>query len=167
MTVVENLLLDIRNVSKTYGSTTVLSNVSFKLRAGETVAVIGQNGAGKSTFSKIAAGVIEPDPGGEVFIRGQKVTLYPPRNALKHGVAFIPQELAYVPEMTVAENIMLGLWPKKNGIVSHKEVLRRTKEEALKYGIDIDVEKKMSSLKLADKQLVEILKALAKNAKNI
>lgn len=160
-------LLEIQNASKTYNRTTVLSNVSFKLKAGETVAVIGQNGAGKSTFAKIIAGVIEPDRGGKIFIGGQEVILNPPRNALKHGVAFIPQELAYVPEMTVAENIMLGRWPKNSGGVSHKEIIKQTREEAKKYGMDIDVGKKMSSLKLADKQLVEILKALSKKAKII
>ncbi|WP_099355237.1 sugar ABC transporter ATP-binding protein [Fredinandcohnia onubensis] len=158
-------LLEIRNASKTYGPTTVLSNVSFTLKAGETVAVIGQNGAGKSTFSKIVAGVIEPDQGAKIVMNGEEVILFPPRNALKHGVAFIPQELAYVPELTVAENILLGRWPKKSGFVSHKEIIRKTKEEAKRFGIEIDVEKKMSELKLADKQLVEILKALSKDAK--
>ncbi|NGM85261.1 sugar ABC transporter ATP-binding protein [Paenibacillus sp. 7124] len=159
-------LLEIRNISKVYGSTTVLSDVTFTLERGETVAVIGQNGAGKSTFSKIVAGVVEPTEG-EIYVDGEMVSLYPPRNALKHGIAFIPQELAYVPELTVAENVMLGRWPKKNGRVSHREMVRQTMEQAQHFGIQIDVEKKMSQLKLADKQLVEILKALSKRARII
>ncbi len=161
------LLLEIRNASKTYGNNTVLTNVSFHLKAGETVAIIGQNGAGKSTLSKIIAGVIEPNDGCEISIDGKNVNLFPPRNALNNGIAFIPQELSYVPEMTVAENIMLGRWPKKNGVISYDEMLRQTKMEATKHGIKLNVEEKMTNLKLAEKQLVEILKALTKNAKII
>lgn len=159
-------LLETKNLGKKYGKTTVLSEVNFTLDKGETVAVIGQNGAGKSTFSKIIAGVIEPTEG-EVFLEGKKCRLFPPRNALRSGIVFIPQELAYVPELTVAENIMLGHLPGRGGMVSYQKLYKETEKLLRENEIPIDIHRKMDSLKLGEKQLVEIAKALAKNAKII
>lgn len=159
-------ILEAYGVSKSYGPTTVLKNVDFVIDPGEVVAVIGQNGAGKSTFSKIVAGVIEPTAG-KIYIDGKQTKLYPPRNALKQGIVFIPQELAYVPELTVAENIMLGHLPEKNGFVDYKKLYKDTELLLEENGIQIDVHKRMQDLKLGEKQLVEIAKALAKQAKMI
>ncbi|MGJ9385924.1 sugar ABC transporter ATP-binding protein [Salipaludibacillus sp. CF4.18] len=156
-------LFEVRSVSKSYGSTQALSDVTFTLMPGETVAVIGQNGAGKSTFAKIIAGSIQPDEG-EIYVKSCRVTLFPPKNALRYGIAFIPQELAYVPKLTVAENVMLGRIPNRKGFISYKEMIKRTKHEAKRFGLNIDPLRKMSSLKLADKQIVEILKALSRRA---
>src|SRR5437868_10039785 len=103
----DGLLLETRNVSKSYGSNRVLANVDFTLRRGQSVAVIGENGAGKSTFAKILTGVIRADAG-SLLLDGRAVTFASPRDALQQGIAFIPQELAYVPHLTVAENILLG-----------------------------------------------------------
>ena len=115
-------LLEARRVSKSYGGHRVLSDINFALHRGEAVAVIGENGAGKSTFAKIVAGVIRPDEG-EIRLSARAVSFNSPRDALHEGIAFIPQELAYVPELTVAENIMLGRWPSRAGLVSHRAIL--------------------------------------------
>lgn len=159
-------VLEARNLGKSYARHDVLRGVDFKVHPGESVAVIGENGAGKSTFVKMLAGVIRPDEG-EILIDGARVTLQSPRDALARGVAFIPQELAYVPELTAAENIVLGQWPNQAGVTSAQAIRRRAEAEVARFGLDVDVRQRMSSLKLADRQLVEILKALARKARLI
>ena len=103
----QHVLLETHEISKSYGSSRVLSNVNFRLDRGESVAVIGENGAGKSTFAKILTGVIRADVG-TLALNGRVVSFASPRDALREGIAFIPQELAYMPHLTVAENILLG-----------------------------------------------------------
>jgi ribose transport system ATP-binding protein len=159
-------LLNASGLSKRYGSHRVLTGIDFALDRGEAVAVIGENGAGKSTFAKIIAGVIRPDEG-EITLEGHPVSFSSPRDALREGIAFIPQELAYVPELTVGENILLGRWPSRLGLVSHGNVLTQAREEATRYGIELDIGRRMSSLKLADRQIVEIVKAVTRRAQVI
>jgi ABC-type sugar transport system ATPase subunit len=157
-------VLEAIGLSKRYGAHRVLSNIRFTLDRGQSVAVIGENGAGKSTFAKILAGVIHADSG-EVRLDGQPVSFDSPRAALQAGVAFIPQELAYVPALTVGENILLGRLPATGGFVSHRAILRRAGEEAKLYGITLEMNRMMASLRLADRQIVEIVKALARRAR--
>ncbi len=103
----QQALFSMRNVGKRYGPVRVLQGVDFEISRGESIALIGENGAGKSTFSRIVTGVASPDEG-EIYFEGQAINLASPRDALARGIAFIPQELAYVPEMTVADNILLN-----------------------------------------------------------
>jgi ABC-type sugar transport system ATPase subunit len=159
-------LLETTGLGKRYGQHHVLRDASFRLNAGESVAVIGENGAGKSTFAKIITGVIRSDEGA-IYLDGQPVSFRSPRDALQHGIAFIPQELAYVPYLTVGENIMLGQWPSQLGFTSTAVTLRRAREAARRIGIDVDVDRLMVSLKLADRQIVEIVKALTREARLI
>ena len=97
--------------------------------------MIGENGAGKSTFAKILTGVIRPD-GGAIRLRGEPVDLHSPRDALRQGIALIPQELAYVPHLTVAENIVLGNWPSWRGLTWPRAWLRRAAENCRRFKID-------------------------------
>jgi ABC-type sugar transport system ATPase subunit len=159
-------LLEITGLSKSYGSNRVLSAIDFHLEAGESVAVIGENGAGKSTFAKILTGVIGSDEG-SIRLGGERLALHSPRDALRHGIALIPQELAYVPHMTVAENILLGDWPSWHGLTWRRASLRRARENCRRFGIDLDVGRTMATLKLADRQIVEIVKALSRRARLI
>jgi ABC-type sugar transport system ATPase subunit len=156
-------LLAARGLTKGYGGTVVLRDVDFTLAAGESVAVIGENGAGKSTFAKIIAGVVVPDDG-DIVINGEQVAFRSPRDALRHGIAFIPQELAFVPHLTVAENLLLGHWPSTGGVTSPGAIRRRAAGEIARFGLPVDLDKRVSMLKLVDQQIVEILKALIRRA---
>ena len=107
-------LLEVEGLSKSYAGHEVLHDVDLGLHAGETAALLGENGAGKSTLAKVLAGAIKPTRG-QIRLDGQPVSFSSPRAALDHGIAFIPQELVYVPHLTAAENICLGRWPGKRG----------------------------------------------------
>src|SRR2546430_11284093 len=105
-------VLSVRDVTKRFAGTTVLDGVSVDLRAGEVHAIVGDNGAGKSTLMKILGGEYRPDSG-TVLIDGRPVHLAHPRHALAHGIGVIHQELALLPERTVAENVLLGREPRR------------------------------------------------------
>lgn len=157
-------LLSAQGLCKRYGTTDVLRSIDFSLRPGEIVAVLGENGAGKSTFAKIVAGAVRPDRG-TILLDGQELVLHSPRDALKRGVAIIPQELATVPQLSVAENLLLGRWPARFGITSASAMRRRAGLACERFGLTVDVASRMSSLTLADQQVAEILKALIRDAR--
>jgi ribose transport system ATP-binding protein len=159
-------LLSVSGISKSYGGYRALEAVDFILQAGQAVAVIGENGAGKSTFAKILAGVIRPDTG-SIFLEGEEVHFSSPRDALRHGVAFIPQELAYLPNLSVAENILVGAWPSRLGFTNRAMTLRRARDAALRFGIELDLRRSMAGLTLGERQLVEIVKVLTRRARLI
>jgi ABC-type sugar transport system ATPase subunit len=163
----QQVLLSMKDVGKRYGPVQVLQGVDFEISTGESIALIGENGAGKSTFSRIVTGVAPPDEG-EVRFEGQAIRLTSPRDALSRGIAFIPQELAYVPEMSVADNILLNQWRSTLGFTSKTSTLRAAEAECRRYGLDIrDLGRRICDLKLADRQIVEIVKALSRRAKLI
>ena len=162
----QHVLLETHEISKSYGSSRVLSNVNFRLDRAESVAVIGENGAGKSTFAKILTGVIRADVG-TLALNGRVVSFASPRDALREGIAFIPQELAYMPHLTVAENILLGRWPSWRGLTTRGAAIKQARAECEQFHITMDVRRPMAWLKLADRQIVEIVKALARRARLI
>jgi ribose transport system ATP-binding protein len=151
-------------LAKSYGGHLVLKGINFSIAAGEIVAVIGENGAGKSTFAKIVTGVVRADSG-EIRIRGQLVDFQSPRDALREGIAYIPQELAYLSNRTVADNILIGRWPHKAGLTSEAAITALAASEAKRFGIDLHVDWRMADLTLAERQLVEIVKALIRSSK--
>jgi ribose transport system ATP-binding protein len=152
------------NLSKRYGAHLALQAVDFVIGRGEIVAVVGENGAGKSTLSKILGGAIRPDSG-SLMLDGQVLHFGSPRDALHAGISYIPQELAYLPDLTVADNLLVGQWPSRAGFTNRRAVRRRASEIAVKFGVDLDVRRPIAELGLADRQLVEILKALARDTK--
>ena len=101
-------MLEIKSVSKSFPGVLALNNVSFTVQQGEVHALVGENGAGKSTLMKILSGVYN-DYDGEILLEGERLALRSPRDAQRHGIAIIHQELNLVPELTVAENIFLGI----------------------------------------------------------
>jgi ribose transport system ATP-binding protein len=159
-------LLVVDGVGKQYGRHRVLDQVSITLEAGETAALLGENGAGKSTLAKILAGAVKPDEG-RISIDGDAVSLSTPREALIHGIAFIPQELVYVPDLTVAENIVLGRWPRRLKLTSQSRIRKQAAGEARRYGFQLPLNARMASLSLAQQQTVEILKAVARRSRVI
>jgi ribose transport system ATP-binding protein len=150
-------------LAKSYGGHLVLKHVDFSINAGEIVAVIGENGAGKSTFAKIVAGVVQPESG-EIYLRGKAMTFQSPRDALRVGIAYIPQELAYLSNRIVADNILMGRWPHRAGITSDSAITTTASAEAKKFGIDLHLGWRMADLTLAERQLVEIVKALIRSS---
>jgi len=163
---VQPAALAVHGLGKQYGRHRVLDQVSLTISSGETAAVLGENGAGKSTMAKILAGAVQPDRG-RIQIDGTEVSLTSPRVALEHGIAFIPQELLYVPKLTVAENICLGRWPRRAKLTSASAMNRRAAAEVQRFGFDLPLEREMDALSLAQQQMVEILKALARQSRII
>jgi ribose transport system ATP-binding protein len=160
-------LLEMTGISKSFGSNRVLSGINLTLARGECVALIGENGAGKSTLSKILTGVIQQDEG-RISLNGEQVKFATPRDALARGIALIPQELAYVPNMTISENILLGHWPNWMGVSTRKASINRAIAECDGVGIDLgDLDRRMLNLRLAERQLVEIVKILSRRARLI
>jgi inositol transport system ATP-binding protein len=154
-------LLEVDNVRKEFPGVVALDNVKFKLRRGTVHALMGENGAGKSTLMKIVAGIYTPDAG-TFKLRGQEIRLKNPLDALENGIAMIHQELNLMAPMTVAENIWIRREPvNRFGIVNHGEMHRMTEALFKRLNIDIDPEARVGSLSVANRQMVEIAKAVS------
>lgn len=159
-------ILQVRGLRKTYSGIKALDGIFFELRRGEVHALMGENGAGKSTFMKILAGLEKPDSG-DILLEG---TPYKPRgtyDALQKGISMIHQELLAVPELSVAENLFLGkeitrFWKKW---IDNRAINKMAAERLERLGIPISPEAKMKSLSVAEMQMVEIVKALSNDAR--
>src|SRR5215472_6012807 len=153
--------MEVRSVSKAFPGVVALNEVSLRLAPATVHAIVGENGAGKSTLMKIIAGIYAPDAG-ELCLRGHPVQLRSPRQALQHGIAMIHQELNLMPSMSVAENIWIGREPVNAlGIISHRQLHRRTRALLERLRIDIDPAAEVRTLSIAARQMVEIAKALS------
>ncbi|MDQ6418789.1 ABC transporter ATP-binding protein [Paenibacillus sp. LHD-117] len=158
-------LLEMRNITKVYPNGVAANrNVNFALREGEIHAVAGENGAGKSTLMKILFGMEEPSDG-EILLKGERVRFHTPQDAINKGIGMVHQHFMLVPSFTVAENMVLGMEPKKGLGIHYDEAIRMTKELADKYQLAVDPKAKVESLSVGMKQKVEILKALIRGAK--
>lgn len=154
-------LLDVKGVRKEFPGVLALDGVELRLRPGTVHALMGENGAGKSTLMKIIAGIYTPDSG-SFKLRNQEIRLSSPLEALQNGIAMIHQELNLMAPMTVAENIWIRREPKTAlGFIDHRELRRRTAKlfEQLNIGIDPDIE--VGALSVANRQMVEIAKAVS------
>ncbi|HCC12786.1 MAG TPA: L-arabinose ABC transporter ATP-binding protein AraG, partial [Atlantibacter hermannii] len=158
--------LSFRGIGKTFPGVKALSDISFDCHAGQVHALMGENGAGKSTLLKILSGNYSPTTG-TIALKGQDVAFADTTQALNAGVAIIYQELHLVPEMTVAENIYLGQIPHKMGFVNRSLLNYEAKLQLEHLGLDIDPQTPLKYLSIGQWQMVEIAKALARNAKVI
>ncbi|MDR1574750.1 MAG: sugar ABC transporter ATP-binding protein [Treponema sp.] len=160
----DTVLLEMNHVRKEFPGVVALEDVSLQLRAGEVHALLGENGAGKSTLIKVLGGIYAPNAG-EIRINGKPVIISSVQDAHDNGISVIHQELVLVPHMTVAENIFLGREPVKGRIVDFKKMNADVKEILNSFELDIRPEEKVTSLTIAQQQMVEIIKALSFNAK--
>jgi len=156
-------LIEAIQVSKYYGGVTALESVDFRCQPGSIHALIGENGAGKSTLIKILAGVVQPDSG-TLKVDGKPAPLPSPAAAGELGIVPVFQELSLLPDLTVAENIFITDQPKNRfGLINRKVLNQQTRELFNKYGFDqLDPEALISELPLAERQMVEIATALAR-----
>ena len=159
----EPAYLSFHGIGKTFPGVKALQDISFDCHAGEVHALMGENGAGKSTLLKILSGSYRASSG-EIRLKGQPVNFQHTTDALHAGVAIIYQELHLIPEMTVAENIFLGQLPQRGGLVNHRRLRAEAAKQLAVLGMDIDPDMPLKYLSLGQWQMVEIAKALTRNA---
>jgi len=159
-------VLQFDNISKVFPGVKALNGVSFGAHAGQVMGLLGENGAGKSTLLKILGGQYKPD-GGRLLLEGQERHFTSAGDAIAAGIAIIHQELQYVAELTVAENVLLGRLPTRFGLVDHKAARKMVAEQLANIGVDLDPAARLSDLSIAQRQMVEICKAVMQDAKVI
>ena len=155
--------LSAKRLSKSFGSVTVLEDVNLDFFPGEIHAVVGENGAGKSTLMKILAGVLEPSQG-EVWFDGNPAATGNVRAMETLGIRFIHQELNLAEELTVKENLFLGEEPTWGPFLNEGEMFHQGKEALAKIGLDVPLDSKINQLRVSEKQMVEIAKAISRRA---
>ncbi|WP_131115184.1 sugar ABC transporter ATP-binding protein [Lichenihabitans psoromatis] len=156
--------LSIRRITKHYGPITVLRDVDLDVRPGEVVALLGENGAGKSTVSSVIAGLVPPTSGTMTW-NGQPYAPTSPADALHQGIGLIHQEMRLLPDLSIAENVFVGRLPTKNGRVDRAGMARRAAENLRSLGLDVSPATLVRDLRVAAQQQVEIAKALTLNAR--
>lgn len=162
-------ILEVRNLSKHFGTVIALNEVSMALNEGEVMCLLGDNGAGKSTLIKMLSGVHKPSSG-EYLVEGQPVSFNSPRDALAHGIATVYQDLAMIPLMSITRNFFLGAEPTRRlgplNLFNFAEANRIVRQELLNMGIDIrDPEQPVGTLSGGERQSVAIARAVYFGAK--
>lgn len=158
--------IEVKEISKRFGATLALDNVSLKIESGEIHTLVGENGAGKSTLGKIIAGVYQKDSG-TILINGQVSEYASTYEALQRGITIIAQELSLVPARSVIENVFLGIEDTNGPFVARKKLRQRFEKLVASSGIDINPDTPVGALRNGDQQKVEILRALARNSTTI
>ena len=152
--------IQFRGITKTFGGVKALSDVTVGIDRGECHGLMGENGAGKSTLGKVLAGIHRPDRG-DIFIDGKKYVFGSPADAMAAGVAMVHQELAFCPDLSVAENLSMGRYPRRAGfLLDRGEMARRANELLRQIGVTLDVNQSMRYLSTAQEQLVQIASAV-------
>lgn len=159
-----NVILKVENISKSFSTVEVLHSLSFNVRYGEILGIIGENGAGKSTMMKILTGIYLKSSG-DIIFEEQKIDLKKPIDAKKIGISIIPQEFNLIKDLTVCDNIFLGSELRKNRLLDKELMKKKTKEMLKVLEVDISPDEKIENLSGAEKQMVEISKALAFKSK--
>jgi len=157
-------VLDVRGVRKSFGGVEVLHGVDLTLHAGQVLAVLGENGAGKSTLVKIIAGDYALDDG-TLTVTGEQVGVLDPVKARRLGIRMIFQELSDAASLSVAENICLGRWAARGGVVSWKRMREQARAVLDQLDASLDVDAPVASLRVGERQLVEIARALSDDAR--
>lgn len=160
----ESIILEAKEICKSFSGIPVLQKVNFSVRKGEVHALMGENGAGKSTLIKILTGVYTKDSG-SIYWDGQEVEINNYKECQKLGIACIYQELSVIPPLTVAQNVFLGREPRKLGLIDHKKMNEMTQALIDQYDFPLEPTTLVSNLGIGLRQLVEILKGLSCDSK--
>ena len=153
--------LELRNVTKRFGSVVANRNVSFDVKHGEILAILGENRSGKTTLMNMISGIYYPDEG-HIFIDGEEVVIRTPKDAFRYKIGMVHQHFKLVDIFSAAENIILGTEDK--GFYRYSKALSEIKEITEKYGFNIELEKKIYDMSVSEKQTVEIVKVLYRGA---
>src|SRR5256714_3801848 len=158
------LALELRGITKKFPGVVANDRIDFDLRRGEVHALLGENGAGKSTLMNVLYGLYHPDEG-EIRIGGELVSMGSPKDAIAHGIGMVHQHFMLIPVMTVAENIVLGTEPRREGaILDLGAAEKRVRELSERYGLAVDPRARIRNISVGRQQRVEILKALYRDA---
>ena len=160
------VILELRNISKTFGKNTVLKGIDLAIREGVVMGLMGENGAGKSTMMKILFGIYSKDDG-QIILNGKEVTFSGPKEALENGVAMVHQELNQCLERNIKDNLFLGRYPKGFGMIDEKRMEAEAQRLFKKLGINVNLKVPMKTMSVANRQMVEIAKAVSYDAKLI
>ncbi len=156
--------LELRKITKRFGTLVANRAVDFELRRGEIHALLGENGAGKSTLMNVLYGLQQPDEG-EILLDGKPVSIGSPRRAIGLGIGMVHQHFMLVPVMTVAENLVLGAEPHRGLLLDYRAAAARVRELSARFGLAVDPDAKVQDLGVGAQQRVEILRALFRGAK--
>src|SRR5246127_801602 len=160
-------ILELQGIGKTFGGVEALRGVDFALSPGEIHGLVGENGAGKSTLMKIIAGV-HPEFSGRFTLDGKETRFRSTRDARAAGIAMVHQELSVAPDLSVAENVFLGLQPTTRlGLVQWRRMAREAGEQLSRFGIDVDPMSRLGDLPIGLQQLIEIARVLFSGARII
>lgn len=160
----DKIKLRVSQIDKAFPGVKALDKIDFSVRQGTVHVLCGENGAGKSTLMKIINGVYQPD-GGEIYIDGRPVRIHNPMDARRLGISMIFQEMSYIPEMTVSENLCLGEWPKSRfGGIDWKKTRQDTEELLKREGLPYSPDSKLKELSISDIQMLEITKAISRQS---
>lgn len=159
-------MLEMKHITKNFPGVKALDDVNLQVKNGEIHALIGENGAGKSTLMKVLSGVHPFGTyDGDFFYKGEKCAFKDINESERHGIVIIHQELALIPELSIAENIFLGNEQASKGVINWSNTILKTKELLSKVGLKIDPQEKVKNIGVGQQQLVEIAKALSKQVK--
>src|SRR3954454_588998 len=157
--------LELRGITKRFGTLVANDAVDFELRRGEIHALLGENGAGKSTLMNVLYGLHQPDEG-QILLDGKPVSIGSPRHAIQLGIGMVHQHFMLVPVMTVAENLVLGAEPRTGGVLlDYKTAERDVRELSQRYGLAVNPTALVEDIGVGAQQRVEILRALFRGAK--
>jgi len=154
-----SIILEMRGVWKSFGTVVALDDVSLQLNRREIHGLLGGNGAGKTTLMNVLYGLYKPDAG-EITLRGEKVTIQSPRDAIRLGIGMVHQHFLQIESYTVAENIVLGTPLQNRPTLNLEDQERKISELSERFGLDVDPHSRIEDLPMGIRQRVEILKAL-------
>jgi len=143
----QNIALELRNITKTFGSVVANNNVSLKVRKGEILSILGENGSGKTTLMNMVSGIYYPD-GGQMFIDGEEVVISSPKDAFDHKIGMIHQHFKLVDVFSAAQNIVLGLTDEKG--FDMPKYIEKIKEITSQYGFELDPDKKIYEMSVSE-----------------